>query len=210
MTHRPFLSITRFILSAALAMTAVAPALAGPPLICRPFDIGTASSLPWNVGPNWKGMLDSYDRSRLTTDTLALLTETTPILVRMETLRRATLYATTDKRAAQDLLSALVTKARAAGPDGKVNPLSLFDAGYLAESYKQAGPISGWIGAVASAIDGRAMVERSLAMRGGDPAVAFAASLMTEGATHANHVRQAQTGAAADQLLARNLAQATH
>ncbi len=67
----------------------------------RRFDIGTASSLPWNVGPDWKGMLDTYDRSHLTTDTLALLTETTPIVVRMETLRRAALYATTDKRAAQ-------------------------------------------------------------------------------------------------------------
>jgi hypothetical protein len=210
MTHRPFLSISRLALAAALAIAAVVPTLAGPPLICRSFDIGTASSLPWNVGPNWKGMLDSYDRSRLTTDTLALLTETTPILVRMETLRRATLYATTDKRVAQNLLSALVTKARGAGPDGKVNALSLFDAGYVAESYKQADPISGWTGSVASAIDGRAMVERSLEMRGGDPAIAFAASLMTEGPSHASHLRQAQEGAKADQLLAKNLSQMNH
>ena len=206
MTHRSLLNLSRAALSIALALAAVVPALAGPPLICRPFDIGTAPSLPWNVGPNWKGGVDSYDRSRLTADTLALLTDTTPVLVRMETLRRAAIYASTDKRAAQELLSALVTKARAAGPDGKVNALSLFDAGYLAESYKQLNPISGWTGALASAIDGRAMVERSLALRSGDAAISFAASLMTQGASHANHLRQPQEGAKGDQLLAKNLA----
>ncbi len=210
MTHRTFLNVSTCALSAALALAAVVPVLAGPPLICSRFDIGTASSLPWNVGTDWKGMLDTYNRSRLTTDTLALLTETTPIVVRMETLRRAALYATTDKRAADRLLTALITRAKSAGVDGKIDALSLFDAGYLAESYKQANPISGWIGSLASAIDGRAMVERSLAMRGGDPAIAFAASLMTEGASHANHLRQAQEGAKADQLLARNLSQLSH
>jgi hypothetical protein len=210
MTHRTFLNIATYVLSAALAVAAVVPVLAGPPLICSRFDIGTASSLPWKVGPNWKGMLDTYDRSRLTTDTLALLTETTPIVVRMETLRRAALYATTDKRAADSLLIALLTRAKAGRPDGKIDALSLFDAGYLAESYKQADAISGSTGALASAIDGRAMVERSLALRSGDPAIAFAASLMTEGASHAEHLRKAQEGAKADQLLAKNLSQLNH
>jgi hypothetical protein len=210
MTHRTFLNVAAVALSAALAVGAVVPVLAGPPLICSRFDIGTAASLPWNVGSNWKGMLDTYDRSHLTTDTLALLTPTTPIVARMETLRRAALYATTNKLAADNLLTALVGRARAAGPDGTIDPLSLFDAGYLAESYKQADPICGWIAGMVSAIDGRAMVERSLAMRGGDPAIAFAASLMTEGASHANHLRQAQEGAKADQLLARNLSQLVH
>jgi hypothetical protein len=210
MTHRTFLNVATCALCAGLAVAAVVPVLAGPPLICSRFDIGTASSLPWSVGSNWKGMLDTYDRSHLTTDTLALLKETTPIVVRMETLRRAALYATTDKRAADGMLTALVTRARAAGPDGKIDALSLFDAGYLAESYKQADAISGWTGALASAIDGRAMVERSLALRGGDPAIAFAASLMTVGASHADHLRQAQEGAKADQLLAKNLSQLGH
>jgi len=210
MTHRTSLNVAAVALAAALAVGAVVPVLAGPPLICSRFDIGTAASLPWNVGSNWKGMLDTYDRSHLTTDTLALLTPTTPIVARMETLRRAALYATTNKLAADNLLTALVGRARAAGPDGTIDPLSLFDAGYLAESYKQADPICGWIAGMVSAIDGRAMVERSLAMRGGDPAIAFAASLMTEGASHANHLRQAQEGAKVDQLLARNLSQLVH
>ena len=210
MTYRTFLNVATYVLSAALAAAAVVPVLAGPPLICSRFDIGPASSLPWSVGPNWKGMLDTYDRSHLTTDTLALLTETTPIVVRMETLRRAALYATTDKRAADSLLTALLTRAKGGGPDDKIDALSLFDAGYLAESYKQADVIGGWTGALVSAIDGLAMVERSLALRSGDPAIAFAASLMTEGASHANHLRQAREGAKADQLLAKNLSQLNH
>jgi hypothetical protein len=206
MTHRSLLNLSRAALSIALALAAVVPALAGPPLICRPFDIGTASSLPWNTGPNWKGTIATYDVSHVTADTLALLTDTTPILVRMESLRRAAIYATTEKRAATELLNALMTRAKAAGPDGKLAALALFDAGYLVESYKQLNHINGWSGALVSAVDGRAMVERSLDMRGGDPAIAFAASLMTQGESHANHLRQAQEGAKADQLLAKNLA----
>lgn len=206
MTHRSCLSLSRVALTIALALVAAKPALAGPPLICRPFDIGTASSLPWNTGPNWKGTVTSYDVSHVTTDTVALLTDATPILVRMETLRRAAIYATTEKRAATELFNALMTRAKAAGPDGKLAALSLFDAGYLVESYKQLDHINGWSGSLVSAVDGRAMVERSLDLRGGDPAIAFAASLMTQGASQANHLRQAQEGAKADRLLAKNLA----
>jgi hypothetical protein len=207
MMHCTVANVRVIALATALTGAIATTALAGPPLICFPFDIGTAKSLAWTGGPEWKGMRADYDRSRLTNDTLALLTPTTPILVRMETLRRATLYATTDKRAAQSLLTALVERARKAGSDGHVDALSLFDAGYLAASYTQADAISGWTGSLAAGVDGRAMVERSLSMRGGDPAIAFAAALMTGGRSgHEEHVRRARDGAAADQLLARNLA----
>jgi hypothetical protein len=211
MKHRTILKMFRRALPAVLVAAAVVPALAGPPLICSRFDIGTASSLPWNVGPNWRGDVDTYDRSQLTSDTLALLTDTTPVLVRMETLRRAAIYAMTDRPAADALLNALLARARkAAAADGRADGLSLFDAGYLAESYKQADAISPGAGSLASAVEGRAMVEQSLALRGGDPAVAFAASLMTGGNAHANHLKTAQEGAKGDLLLAKNLAQANH
>lgn len=210
MKHRTILKMFRRTLPAVLVAAAVVPALAGPPLICSRFDIGTASSLPWNVGPNWRGDVDTYDRSQLTSDTLALLTDTTPVLVRMETLRRAAIYVMTDRPAADALLNALLARARKAAADGDADALSLFDAGYLAESYKQADAISPGVGSLASAIDGRAMVERSLALRGGDPAVAFAASLMTGGNAHANHLKTAQEGAKGDLLLAKNLAQTNH
>src|SRR5882724_6347749 len=66
-------------------------ALAGPPLICHPFDIGSARSLPW-TGPVWSRIDKNYNTDRLVEDTLGLLTPNTPVLVRLETLRRATVY----------------------------------------------------------------------------------------------------------------------
>ena len=67
-------------------------ALAGPPLICHPIAIAQAKSLPW-VDLNYHKGLGSYDLKNLTKDTLAILDSNTSVLVRMETLRRATLYA---------------------------------------------------------------------------------------------------------------------
>ena len=49
------------VLVAALA----SPALAGPPLVCFPFDIGTARSLPWAPDTGWKGTRSDYDVTRL-------------------------------------------------------------------------------------------------------------------------------------------------
>ena len=68
-----------------------APALAGPPLLCHPFDIGSARSLPWD-GTNawWQGRAD-YNLQNLVADTEAILSPSTPVIVRMETLRRAAL-----------------------------------------------------------------------------------------------------------------------
>src|SRR2546429_8323872 len=69
-------------------------AFAGPPLICHPIEIGQAKSLPL-IDWNQKGT-GSYDLKNLSRDTLAILNPSTPVLVRMETLRRATLYARQD------------------------------------------------------------------------------------------------------------------
>ncbi len=84
---------------AALLLTAAVqqPALAGPPLICHPIEIGNAKSLAWS-GPNWRDVKKDYDLNNLVADTLALLQPETPVLERMETLRRATVYAVWAKR----------------------------------------------------------------------------------------------------------------
>ena len=74
-------------------------AFAGPPLICHPIEIGQAKSLPW-VDFNHKGSMD-YDLKNLSRDTLAILNSRTPVLVRMETLRRATIYARMDQLTAR-------------------------------------------------------------------------------------------------------------
>src|SRR2546425_7803398 len=76
-------------------------AFAGPPLICHPIEIGQAKSLPL-IDWNQKGT-GRYDLRNLTRDTLAILNPSTPVLVRMETLRRATLYARQDPQVAKGL-----------------------------------------------------------------------------------------------------------
>src|SRR4051812_32003926 len=47
--------------------------LAGPPLLCFPFETGGAKTLPMH-GSNWHDTDPAYDVSHLTADTLALLT----------------------------------------------------------------------------------------------------------------------------------------
>ena len=57
------------------------------------FDIGSAQSLPWEGRDSWWHGRADYQLTRLVADTTGLLTASTPVLVRMETLRRATIYA---------------------------------------------------------------------------------------------------------------------
>jgi hypothetical protein len=196
-----------------------APALAGPPLICHSIDIGTASSLPWtSSGWNLTGQ-ETYDVNHLVTDTLALLAPNTPVLVRMETLRHATLYAQQRTATAKELLARLESRTH----DNPNDALAAFDFGYLAESYKQASWLAqhtNWLKPSTPAasetkanpavgIDGYAWVKKAISMRGQDAEMEFAAALMTpEGSQkeHNEHLQKAMAGAKNDPLLARNIA----
>jgi len=193
------------LLALALVAFVASPALAGPPLLCFPFDIGPATSLPWDKDNNqWKGMRADYDVSHLAADTVALLTPTTPILVRMETLRRAALYATKDDKVAHGLVDTLVFRAKKAAPADAA--LAEFDAGYLIETLKQTTYFAPSTASLVETRDGYAMVQHSLTLRNNDPSIAFAAALMTWGkADHNAHVQRAKAGATADMLLARNI-----
>jgi hypothetical protein len=192
------------------------PAVAGPPLICHAVDIGKAASLPWtSSGWNLSGQED-YDVSHLVPDTLALLVPSTPVLVRMETLRRATLYAQQRTVVAKELLFRLEARTR----ENPKDALAAFDFGYLVECYRQASWLhqhTDWLKAsgdatganLAMKIDGYEWVRKAIALRGGDPQMEFAAALMTtEGARgeHDRHLQNAMAGAKADAVLARNLA----
>src|SRR6202165_4422637 len=127
-------SLKYFAAIAAASLLLAGTALAGPPLICHAIDIGAAQSLPWtSSGWNLSGQ-ETYDVSRVVPDTLALLVPSTPVLVRMETLRRATLYAQQRAAVAKELLLRLEAKTR----ENPKDALAAFDFGYLAESYKQA------------------------------------------------------------------------
>jgi hypothetical protein len=179
-------------------------ALAGPPMICHPIAIGQAQTLP-PVDLNYRQGSGNYDLSKLTNDTLAILDSDTSVLVHMETLRRATIYARQDSVIAKQLLTRL--DARAENSDGKgFGALAWFDFGYLAETYKQ------WIGRnepnPASGVDGYAWVQKAIRQRGSDAEMEFAAALITLGGPereHNEHVQKAIAGTKTDSLLAQNL-----
>jgi len=134
----------RHTLFAAFAAVAVAatPALAGPPFICHAFELSGHPSLPWGnvAAAGWNNPDASYDVTRLTDDVTRLLTPAMPVSARMETLRRATIYASRDKALAASLLQALETRAAA----NKTDANALFDAGFLTEAYRQASRVYQW------------------------------------------------------------------
>lgn len=215
MRLRKLFSLKYFATLAAALLVIAAPALAGPPLICHAIDIGSEQSLPWtSTGWNLNGQ-EQYDLSHLVTDTLALLTPNTPVLLRMETLRRATLYGQQRTAIAKELLLRLEARTR----ENPKDALASFDFGYLVECYKQAswlGQHTDWLkasldpaaGNLAMKIDGYSWVLKAIALRGSDPQMEFAAALMTtEGtqAEHDRHLQNAMAGAKADTMLARNL-----
>jgi len=179
---------------------------AGPPLICHPFDAGAAPLLPWGPGPGWNSPDRSYDIQRLTADTLQLLTPTTPVLARMEIMRRATIYAGQDKKVAGALLKALLDRAKALPQDSR-DPMPGFDAGYLIESYRQNEHSAGWnMLASAGSVEGYAHVRKAIQLAGQNAEMEFAASLMQQGAVAAEHRRRAIAGAPEGSLLAKNIA----
>lgn len=215
MTLRKISSLKYFAAIAGALLMFSAPALAGPPLICHAIDIGSEQSLPWtSTGWNLGGQ-ENYDVSHLVTDTLALLTPSTPVLLRMETLRRATLYGQQRTPVAKELLFRLEARTR----ENPKDALAAFDFGYLVECYRQASWLrqhTDWLKATADPagpnlamkIDGYAWVLKAITLRGTDPQMEFAAALMTtEGARseHDRHLQNALAGAKADAMLARNL-----
>lgn len=193
------------------------PAMAGPPLICHPFEIGNAKSLPWS-GPNWRDVKKDYDLNNLVADTLALLGPETPVLARMETLRRATVYAVwakrdhevgltvKDNKVAEELQTKLMERVRESFRLNKNASMALFDAGYLDACYKQAGYKSNVN--TPSLADSYAMVRKGAAHRGGSPEIEFALAIISEHprqASHQEHLQKAIAGAKEGSLLAINL-----
>jgi hypothetical protein len=196
----------RFIFAALASLSLFAgAALAGPPLICHSFDIDGAKSLPlvshdWNLGGG-----ENYDTNKLAADTISILDSSQVTLVHMETLRRATLYARKDPVAAKQLLVRLIARSDAAQASSHPSALAIFDAGYLAEAYKQ------WLGEQnnpAQKFGGYTLVEKAIQFRGNDPQMEFAAALISvsnPSADSQDHAQKAIAGAKTDALLARNL-----
>ena len=204
------------LLAAALLFSSAA--LAGPPLLCHPFDTAGAASLPWGGG--WNRIDTRYDTARLSADTLRLLATDTPVIARMETLRRAAIYASADGAHVRDLAMKLDTRITAAGtPQAKA--LALFDAGYFAETLQDIARLQGYdmpgigkadlpaIRAVLARGDGSVRIAEALKLRSGDASMRFASALVASAdrrrQDYAVHARIARAGADSDRLLARNV-----
>lgn len=197
-----------------------APAFAGPPLLCHPFDTAGAPTLPWG-GEGWNQPLPGYDLSRLTERTEALLAPGTPVVARMETLRRAAIYASGDGRIARQLVSALDARV-ARAPGNEAQAQALFDAGYLRETFEEVVRLQGYdmpgfgrvdvvaLRALLAGEDGSVRIARAVALRPGDAAMHFGAALVARAdgrrADADRHARLARPGAGQDRLLAGNFA----
>ncbi len=186
--------------------------MAGPPLVCHPFEIGKAVSLPFGSGA-FETKRD-YDRSQLVEQTLGLLQPETPVIVRMETIRRAVVYASRgleglegrkgysneDKALVFALISRLSARTLDAEVEGKTDALAWFDAGYFIETCRQAG--------IETGLSGYDWVKKALALRGSDAEIEFAAALvctMKGRGDHRPHLTKATAGAAKGSLLAINI-----
>ena len=212
-----------FRLTAALAvgLGLASIASAGPPLICHPFTTGNgAPLLPWAEGTNnWHLPDPSYDRANLVADTLRLLSADTPILDRMENMRRATIYADENPAMAAELLRAVVERTETKPAAAHAEALEWFDAGYLVETYRQLGLIyqhemrpshSRWTSLVPeelSELDGYALLQKAAALAPDLQAeLEFASALMSREPLTATHLRRAAADVEPGSLLARNLA----
>ena len=183
-------------------------ASAGPPLLCFPMVTGGAPSLPWGTG-GWNSPLASYDLKRLASDSMALLGPETTTLARMETLRRSVIYAASDAPAADQLFAAL--RARAAKADGTPGvALAQFDLGYAAEAFRQTRHAFSPSRPIDPSEDGYALIRQALAARSANPAMEYAAALVSMSQTSKGvsdqHLRRALAGASEGSTLARTIA----
>jgi len=197
------------------------PAIAGPPLLCHPFDTAGAPSLAWG-GPRWNQARADYDLRTLSANTEALLKAHTPVIARMETLRRAAIYASRDGAIATQLLSRLDARITGAATP-TAQSLARFDSGYFTETLEEVVRLQGYdmpgVGKADTAglrtllakRDGDAQVDAAVRLRPNDAAMRFAAALIASAdqrtTAYATHARLARAGAANDRLLARNLQQ---
>ena len=215
--HSPRTILYGTVLSATLLFSA--SVFAGPPLLCHPFDTAGAPSLAWG-GKGWNQARSDYDLSKLVANTSALLAPETPVIARMETLRRAAIYASRNGAVARDLATHLDARiARASTLDARA--LALFDAGYYAETLQDIVRLQGYdmpgigkadtaaLRAIVAKGDGSAKIDQALRLRPNDPGMNFAAALVATADERqsdvAAHTRLARAGIGRDRLVAMNI-----
>lgn len=187
------------------AWTETGDAKIGPPTICQPINIGDSKTIAGE---------DQSDQPLNVREVLALLERQSSALVRMETLRRATLRLLKDETKAQDLLSRLAFRAMdaEAARDDKASGRAFFDAGYLVACYDQIG-IEGVAGCGRSEnVNGYLWMQQALRRSGGDGEMEFGAALAAHPAMHRGaesiyrkHMGRARDAASKGSLLEKNV-----
>lgn len=199
---------------------AVAPSMFGPPLLCHEFAIDTARSLPWESGMNPKA---DYDRSHLAADVDALLKSEEDLIVRLETLRRAALYAKSDRALAWELLGHAGLATLDQTSIGAKQANRWFDTGVLVACFDQLGLDLGYRAGVAEGFQGYGYLVKALDAARSEKSASIATiefvagivshPLMLRGGgkdadyeRYQRHMDAAHAGARAGSLLARNMA----
>jgi len=207
------------LLAAGLLATVLGvPALGGPPICCNPIDIAKARSLP--MGSGAMETSSGCSESSAIDQTIAILKGDASPLVRMETLRRATVYVSKDAAKARELMSrvmALQLDAAAAQKDNETTT-ALFDAGFLAACYGEMNVDLGWKPGVADGVPGYAWIKSALEKLPKDSPqraeMEFGAALATHPMEHNasgvralydGHLERASQGAKEGSLLADNI-----
>ena len=79
----------------------------------------------------WNATDPKYDVSHLVADTLSLLAPSAPLTLRMETIRRVTIYASAQPTIASNLMNELMKRSDARAP------LAAFDYGVLTDAFRE-------------------------------------------------------------------------
>lgn len=197
------LLLTTLLLASTFAAAAHRP---GPPLICHPLDIGEATTMPEPSERSSTGSIIS--------DTLAALQTAKSTLVRMETLRRATVGLVRDERAACDLLTrlALVAMDAEAANNKSAAGTAYFDAAYLAACYDQMGINLPAKPGVAEGVEGYLWAQHALTLSGGNAEMEFGTALIVHPVMHRGldavyrkHLDRAYADAPKGSLLEKNV-----
>lgn len=176
------------------------------PLIEWPLATGEGASLPWGNPDVWNAVAPDCPVEQIAEKTLGLLGPETPLLVRMETLRRATVYSQRDPSVAYRLLADLSLRVSVAESSGTPNVLAWVDLGYLVETLKQAE----WLKQeYFEDLNGYALIRQAILTGNTSPELEFAAAMVVlepQGYTpHLRHLRTAVSQAREGTLLEKNL-----
>lgn len=204
-------TLVRLTIAILLTLGGATRAWAGPPLICHPLDIGDAKSLPWGKGPMTSDK--HYDTKNLVPNTLELLSPNCPVIVRMETMRRAACYTERKAALAHELLAALQARVLDREARDEHDALAWFDAGYFTMCLDQ---FDIEVPRPEKGVPGLAWLQKAEEMRRFDPQTVFALALATSmckhedgkwNATpsHKSYLRKAVALAKEGDLSARNL-----